>query len=140
MKNRILRHRVSVLAQPRNYAPPKHIRKLSELPLRLLIGRPALKASLRFRIPISFPDEDHEYLNITETAVRLKVTERTLRRWMKSGRLPFIRAVGRPLFNWKHVTECLSRFFRAPHHVQDPKKPRKTRFFKFLKRIGIDRY
>jgi excisionase family DNA binding protein len=128
MKNTNRTHRVSVLAQRRYYRRPGcNLQDLLDLPLQFLLGDTALEKNVRFRIPISFPDDDQEYLNITETAVRLKVTERTLRRWMKSGRVPFLRIGGRPLFNYRNISDAFDRFFRVPANGSNQTNPRKQK-------------
>lgn len=52
---------------------------------------------------------DDEYLPVPEIARRLKVSPRTVRRWIKARRIPFCRCGPRLLrVSWAHLRNALS--------------------------------
>src|SRR4051795_5420984 len=88
-------HQPSTLNYQLGSAPLINANQLSDFQFRLLCACALLKHRGRRPLHVSFPDEDQEYLKITQTAIRLRTTERNLRRWMKAGRVPFLRVGGR---------------------------------------------
>jgi excisionase family DNA binding protein len=64
--------------------------------------------------------DSDELLTVDEVAERVKVNPETVRRWIKSGRLPAVRAAGGP---YRIHSTDLDRLFGAPPKVEAPTSP-----------------
>src|SRR4051812_27805982 len=117
--DRLLQHKARLLGESAEMqveaardhaAKPIHDehKAITSLSLKWLLGMDSLRHQARRKIPIVLPNQDPEYLTVSQTALRLNITERTLLYWMCLGRVPFLRSQGCVYLNWRHVTESIN--------------------------------
>jgi len=63
--------------------------------------------------PIRVESADHELLDKTETAKRLKISTRCLDEWMRSGRVVYLKIGKTVRFRWPDVVLHLQRKYRV---------------------------